>query len=119
MVQIVKKHYILSSLLFFSSLHVEHFLHTQFSWSSYNTKYILNLPPPHLSSYLKAPLKFCQSKQFVGGSHFYIYLQEFYIYIMVILESLIFEVDKEIHRLSQDIFLTQLNHFFREKEVPL
>ena len=55
----------------------------------------------------------------MGGSHFYIYLQEFYVYIRVILESLIFEVDTEIHRLSQDIFLTQLNHFFREKEVPL
>ena len=36
----------------------------------------------------------------------------------VILKSLIFKADKETQRLSQYIFLTQMNKFFREKEVP-
>ena len=39
-------------------------------------------------------------------------------YIRVILKSSIFKVDKEIQMLSQYIFLTQINKFFREKEVP-
>ena len=53
----------------------------------------------------------------MAGSHFYIllFLLE---YIRVILKSLIFKGDKEIERLSQYIFLTQINKFFRETEVP-
>ena len=52
-------------------------LHTQFFWSFYNTKYILNLTQYILNilcSYSKAPFKFCQSENFVAGSNFYILL---------------------------------------------
>ena len=55
----------------------------------------------------------------MAGSHFYILLFFAGIpYIRVILKSSIFQVDKEIKMLSQYIFLTQINQFFREKEVP-
>ena len=123
----LKKHYIILSSLFFSSRHVEHSLRTQFFWPSYNTRYIskyiyiyiyiyiLNI----FCSYSKALFKFCQSQNFVASSHFYILLFFAGIsYIRIILKSSIFQFDKEIKMLSQYIFLTQINKFFREKEAP-
>ena len=106
---------------FFSSRHAEHSLRLQLFWPSYYTKYILNLPKHILNilcSYSKEPFKFCQSENFGRVSFLHFTFLAGVTYIRVTLKSLIFKVDDEIQRLWQYIFLTQINKFFRDKEIP-
>ena len=69
--------------------------------------------------YSKAPLKFCQSKKICGRLSFLHFTFFAWIqYIKTILKSLILQVDKEIQRLSQYIFLTQITFQGKRSTFP-